>query len=226
MPLASGLLANATKYERRRLWAPYALSPYGSVGDVWWENNIADFTTVTITGTQTIIEKDGFLAVEYSGQEGLDRNGVLKSHSFSVGDKFAVRIRFLGAAGQYTLQGLAFTDGTAGSSNMMEVVVYTSNLDNAAVAAHHGTLTNVSTSAWGNALKAQVPWNDGVYLRLTYSASDSFLAEASPDGINWTSFGNAATSKAMTPTHVGLVWGKEGGSVESLVNFGPICKVA
>lgn len=203
--------------------APYSVD---DAADVWWEGNIGDFTTVTITGTQTVTEKDGFLAVEYSGQSSLDRNGVLKSRSFSVGDSFAVRIRFLGPAGQYSLQGLTFTDGTADTSNMIEVVVYTSNSNDASVAFHHGTLTNVSTSAWGNALKAHAPWNDGVYLRLTYSASNSFLGEASPDGVNWTSFGNAATAKTMTPTHFGLVWGKEGGANESLVSFGPLCKLA
>lgn len=203
--------------------APYSVD---HADDVWWESNIGDFTTVTITGTQTVTEKDGYVAVEYSGQSAADYNGLFKARSFSVGDSFAVRVTAVGPASQFSIPGLAFTDGVVGGSNVIQTTAYATNSDVATIAVLHGTLTNVDTSAWSNAGKSAHPWLDGIIIRLTYAASNSFQGEVSIDGTHWTSFGNGATAKTMTPTHVGLTWSKEGGANESLVSFGPLCRLA
>lgn len=207
----------------KKSWAPYSID---DAADVWWQSNIGDFTTVTVTGTQTVTEKDGYVAVAYSGQSAADYNGVFKARTFAIGDSFAVRLRSLGPAAEYSVPGLAFTDGVVAGSNVLQVIAYVTNGNNANIAVSHGTLTNVATSAWSNADKGAFPWLDGIVVRLTYSAANSFLGQVSIDGVHWTSFGNAATAKTMTPTHVGLTWGKEGGAGSSYVSYGPLCKLA
>lgn len=194
--------------------------------DVWWESDIGDFTTVTVTGTQTVTEKDGFLSVKYSGQSGGDHNGVLKAHTFSIGDSFATRIRLFGPAGQVSFGGLVFTDGTTSAANAIQVSGYVDAANNTLVDTLHGTLTAMGSEGFSITARNAFPWLDGLYVRLTYTASNSFTAHFSPDGATWSVLGQSAVSKTITPTHFGVTWSKEGGSVESVVSFGPICKLA
>lgn len=225
--LASGSLVNADRYARRRLLAPYATLPYGNAEDVWWDgDDLNDFTTVTVSGTQTITERDGVLSVKFADQSGGDYNGVFKARTFAIGDSFATKLSALRPNGQFSIHGLAFTDGVLSTSNVIQAIAY-ADVDTTLVGSSHGTLTNVATSAWADDNKHVPPWAEhGMIIRLTYSAANSFLSEFSIDGITWTSFENAAAAKTMTPTHVGLTWSTETGTTERAASYGPLCKVA
>lgn len=221
---AAELRAVVNSIIKSKLWAPYSID---HAEDIFWDgDDLAGFTTVTVTGAQTVTEKDGYVAVEYSGQAANDYNGIFKARTFAIGDSFAVRVRALGPGSQFSVVGLAFTDGVVATSNLFQSIVDATNGNVALLAAQHGTLTSSSTSPWNSGTISHHPWIDGIVVRLTYVAANSFLSEFSLDGTHWTSFGNAATAKTMTPTHVGLTWSKEAGTIESQVLFGPLCRLS
>src|SRR5690606_13056067 len=85
------------------------LTDNADAADVVWDGSkAAAMTTVTVTGTQTITEKQGVLSVLFSGQGTQDYNCLLKAHTFVVGDSFAVPVRF--HANGLAAAGIIFTD--------------------------------------------------------------------------------------------------------------------
>lgn len=202
--------------------APYSVD---DAEDIWWESDSAGMTVVTVTGTQTITEKDGHLSVRFSGQSASDFNGIFAARTFAVGDSFATRIRSVGSNENYNMTAIAFTDGTASTSNVVAAYPYSQSAS-ASFNAGHGTLTAFTTNSWSVVQTAHGFLSHGVYARLTYTAANTFTVSYSPDGSSWTSFGQADLSKTMTPTHVGVMWSKFAGAAEAVASFGPICKLA
>lgn len=201
--------------------APYSLD---NADDVWWEGDSAGMTQVTVTGSETISEVDGLLSVKFSGQASNDLNALLKAHSFSVGDAWAVSMRMIGPGSNFTFGGLVFTDGTATTSNVIYIGSYMDGGEQSYFAAYSGTLTNVSTNI--NNVGSMDHAIVGVgYYKLTYQASNTFRLEYSADGITWITMGSDA-SKTMTPTHVGVVWSRWAGADTGDVSYGPLCKLA
>lgn len=207
----------------RRQIAPYTVD---NAADVYWESNSGDFTTVTVTGSQTITEREGILSVLFASQTANDLNAFLKARTFSVGDTFATRIRIYGQDTNFGMGGIAFTDGTASTSNVAAALAY-NQTGAAQVAAWHGTLDNVATSAWNISGSENFPWSDGVYVSLEYDAANTFIAQYSADGISWSMLGQTSFAKTMTPTHFGPVWSRWGGGASVMTaSFGPFCKLA
>jgi hypothetical protein len=71
----------------------------------------------------------------------------------------------------------------------------------------HGTWTNVATTTWDVAAThfPQCDTNQGgIYLKLVFSATNTFQGYWSPDGVNWIS-GGVDASKTMTPSRGGLM---------------------
>jgi hypothetical protein len=191
--------------------------------DIRWTGSVsAGMTTVTVTGSQTLTEKTGVLSVLFSGQSTQDYNCLLTAHTFSVGDSFAVPIRYAGNAG-IGAAGVIFTDGTTSAANAVAAHMQQhSNEGHTRVYTRHGTLTAMgSVSTVHNHRSALVPW---LWLRLTYQASNTFRKELSPDGISWHT--TADESKTMTPTHVGVCWSTDNNSGDGIATFGPIVKLA
>lgn len=206
----------------RRQIAPYTND---DAADVYWESNSGDFTTVTVTGSQTITEREGFLSVLFAGQAGADVNAFLKARTFSIGDAFATRIRIGGLINNHNMTGICFTDGTASTSNVALALAYYGDSSNK-ISAWHGTLTNLATNV--NLFDSQQlqPYNDGIYAKLIYSAADTFEVQWSWDGVSFSNLAGTTFAKTMTPTHVGVCWSKWGGADDGLASFGPICKLA
>jgi hypothetical protein len=205
-------------------WA-YDKTDNADAFDIQWDGSqSAGMTTVTVTGSQTLTEKTGVLSVKFSGQGSQDHNCLLIAHSFSIGDSFAVPLRYAGNAG-FGLAGVIFTDGTTSAANAVAAHIQQhSNEGHARVYTRHGTLTAMGTvSAVFNQQSNQVPW---LWLRLTYQASNTFRKEISPDGISWSTVGIADVSKTMTPTHVGLCWTVENSAGDGIATFGPLLKLA
>lgn len=203
----------------------YGVEAAPGADDVYWDgDDSASMTEVTVSGSQTIVENGGYLSVNFSGQGAQDFNGILKAHTFSVGDSFAVETRLLSGAvaGLQGHVGIAFTDGTTSGSNAVTSSIQQNQANAPTFVARHGTLAAMTTAASQTPSLILPAW----WLRLTYTASNTFQVSISPDGISYTTLTHAATSKTMTPTHVGLVWSKDATSGEGVGTFGPIRKLA
>jgi len=203
--------------------------------DVVWAGSdySTDFTQVTVTGTQTVTERDGLLSVKFSGQTAGDWNCALKAHTFSVGDTFMVPLRLFGltpTGGGSQSAGIIFTDGTSSGSNMVAGVNLTSSGDpEGLLVGYHGTLTAGTSAPWvANDSMAGWAWPQ-IFIRLEYDAANTFILAFSPDGITFEDFGEASISKTMTPTHLGVAWqmsATHAGDNIAIATFGPIDKIA
>lgn len=224
--LASAALLQSPRYERRRLLAPYALLPYGSSEDVWWEGDIGDFTVVDPSGDGGWLERDGTLSAEHSGQSSGDLSVLIKARTFSVGDEWVTRIRNVGPNADYTMAGLIFTDGTAATSKIAVILPYIASTVSW-FSTWHGTITNMSTVVL-QATAGHLIIADGVHVKLRYSAANTVQGEWSADGISWTTLGGGDITPAggFTPTHFGLAVSKFGLSGVGSSAFSPLCKVA
>lgn len=203
----------------------YGVESNPGANDIYWDgDDSSSMTTVTVTGSQTITENGGYLSVNFSGQGAQDFNALLKAHTFSIGDSFAAETRLLSgaASGLQGHVGLVFTDGTTSGSNAMTSSIQQNQANAPTFVARHGTLTAMSTAA-SHVPSLVVP---GWWLRLTYTAANTFQVSISSDGISYTTLTHSSTSKTMTPTHVGLVWSKDNTSGEGIGTFGPIRKLA
>ncbi len=86
----------------------------------------------------------------------------------------------------------------------------------------HGTLTAISTAPWVSQEQARL--GEWLYIKLTYQAANTFRLAFSPDGVSYSTFGEADISKTMTPSFVGIFgWGN--GAGDSILTFGPLKKV-
>lgn len=188
----------------------------------WNGSDLAGFTEVTVTGSQTIAERDNTVAVLPSGIQNQDINCLLTAKTFTVGDSWAVPVKGFPPANQAHYLGVVFTDGTAATSNCVTAML---QWNNSRRVARHGTLTAASSAP--EASQTNVPsWTfDWFWLRITYQAANTFRFEQSIDGATWQAF-VSDVSKTMTPTHVGLAWSNQGQSGTPMFTFGPLLKMA
>jgi hypothetical protein len=216
---------------RDQLISEYSLLPDAPAAldaeDYYWDGTqVADFTEITTSGSQTITEVVGKVSALFSGQSTQDANGLLQARTFSIGDSFAVPIRLMTLDANARWVGVCFTDGVIGTSNLV-MAAYQLHLTgpNLRMGIRHGTITavNAATLTTVGFLGSTLPW---LWVRLTYQADNEWAFDASPDGITWSPFGVADVSKTMTPTHWGLVWSSEAAAGDSIVTFGPLLKLA
>lgn len=218
---------------RDMLLSAYSLVPDAPTSldaeDTYWSgSDAAAMTTVTVTGTQTITERVGQLSVLYSGQDTQDYNCLLKAHTFSTGDAFAVPVRSMAEAvtNQVAATGIIFTDGTTAAANAITGALQQTGAE--AIPRRilrAGTLTAMASVLGTSDLRlaSGYPW---AWLRLTYVASNSFALDVSCDGVSWVSAGETAQAFTLTPTHVGVTWSKDASSEDAAATFGPLLKVA
>ena len=209
-------------------WVKNMLGYPTSVGadDTVWAGSdySTDFTTVTVSGTAaTITEQDGILSVLQVGDMTTgDVNAGLKAHTFSTGDEWTLACRFFPhVSAQTSRAGLLITDGTTGAANAVFAHVEDDNGTMAAVL-RKGTLTALTTETWKN--NFTLTSGPFIWIKLIYSATDTFQALLSSDGVNWHDFGQTTTSHTMTPTHVGAGWADAGNDI--MVTCGSLVKVA
>lgn len=195
---------------------PSGNAPVASLDDEFDDASLTGWTAATISGTATWTEDKDVLSVLFGNQTAADLAAQLKViGALSTGDYIEVALRMMSSAEGFTLAGLLFSDGTAGTSNAVYFCIQSNNF----WFLHTGTLTNIATTVWiDNSTTSRVlPW---AFLRLHYVSANTWRAEASPDGVSWTSFGNADNSFTMTPTHMGMAvtsWG--GATVSRIASF-------
>lgn len=189
----------------------------------WTGSDAAAMTEVTVTGAQTISERVGRLGVAFSNQTSGDTSALLKAHTFSVGDSFAVPIRLLANNATNVYGGIIFTDGTTSTSNGVSAhLSWVAGENTIRLYTRAGTLTAFTTVSTVRNLKPASP----VWVRLTYVAANTWGKQVSVDGLTWSTMGIADLSSTMTPTHVGLAWSTDGSATEGAASFGPILKLA
>jgi len=215
---------------------PYFGSEGGDTADYLWDGDLSGFTELDVTGTTTWTESRGRVSCLVNGTTAGDTNVQLKARTFTAGDAFVVPILGLfapdAAAGEVAA-GLVFADGAVAGSNC---VIANVKFVNVAVGADlnagyilegsHGTLTANTTVPWSSDAEGGPGPLSMVFCKIVFTSTSAYTVSFSPDGITYSSFGEAAFDPTMTtPTHVGLVCWNEG-AVDAIVTFGPLMKVA
>lgn len=204
----------------------------GDADDVYWNGAdlAGNFTEQTVSGTATWTEQDNLLSALINNQTVNDVTAQLQPVTFTIGDEWVVPI--LGHLSPdpitgHHAAGIIFTDGTATTSNAVwghaQFVHGDPTQVGVTFVGRTGTLTDLSTAPW----ISDAATNDGnfLYLKLKYSAANTFIFSLSPNGVMFSVFGEADISKTMTPTHVGVAaW--IASANDAIVTFGPLRKTA
>ena len=183
--------------------------------DFFGQDSSGDYTEQTVTGTATWTISRGLLSVKANGQSAGDVSAYLKSitsASSPMTIEAAIKSLPLTAttSGDRFQIGFGFTDGTAAASNSA-IAAYSTVTDQEAdpdgfVRMSGGTLTD-----WENATNTLTRIQRSanpfglLYMRLIWTAANSFQMALSTDGVSWTALLSTTLSKTITPTHFGFV---------------------
>jgi hypothetical protein len=130
----------------------------------------------------------------------------VKAVTPATGDYIETCFRGQGRSNTYNIAGLVFADGaTYGAGN--QVVFYFSPQEQAwALNAHTGYNTLATFQSY--TMQQFAPVGD-MFLRLVYTAANSWRPYVSPDGVSWAALGSAV-SYTLSPTRIGFfvtTWG-------------------
>ncbi len=188
--------------------------------DFFGQDSNGDYTTQTVTGTATWTISRGVLSAKFDDQDASDLSGFLKSiTSASAPMTVEARMTFTGFPVDNPVAGIAFTDGTATTSNVASAVLM--NFDTTFITnqarLRHGTMTAMSGSA--TLMTAIGLGVQQVYLRIIWKSANTFQAAISLDGVTWTNQAMSNVSKTMTPTHIGFIASTWANTLEHLASF-------
>jgi hypothetical protein len=205
----------------------YGIGADPDTNDVYWDgDDVASGTTVTVTGSQTIIEEGGLLSVRYDAQAANDLNCLLFARTLAIGSRWRTTARFFTRTHDVAMAALVMTDGVTATSNAVAAIIYVTSTSLAEAAVWHGTLTALATEAWAATDLRTARAIPHIGLEVEYVAANSFQGRFG-DGIQGSSWGQANVAKTMTPTHVGVAWSNWGTTgEESIDTFGPLRKIA
>lgn len=185
--------------------------------DFFDSTGLSDWTSIAISGSSSFTEKYGVASGSYSGQNAGDVGGLLKSiTSASAPMTIETMVRWANSNSTFHSIGLMFTDGTTDSDNA--VVCRRTNESDGRVFKSAGTLT-AYTGGTNTAVNTDFNLGVGLYLRLVWTAANSFAASVSIDGITWDDLGLGTWTRTMTPTHFGLFVSAQGGSETGMATF-------
>jgi len=187
-------------------WVQNLDGPLGSevTIDEFDDASFTGWTTVTVTGGQTITEaNDGLSINPTSAIATTDLNCVLIANAISTGDAIEVAVfGVMSDDADRPIFGPVITDGT-GTGAAMACPMYQMYTDNRLWLYPSGssaTLTsNGISSGAGINFQAAV-----IYMRLEYDAANSFKTWLSADKITW--HNTHTISRTMTPSHIGFGW--------------------
>jgi hypothetical protein len=109
---------------------------------------------------------------------------------------------------------VVFADGTSTSSGISAASVHRNVTDPVRISGRHGTLDAVGAAETGYANAQLEVGLSRLYLRVIWSAANTFKGQFSYDGIMWFDVSTAAWSDTLTPTHFGVTitdWSGTGG---------------
>lgn len=193
------------------------------------------FTAQTVTGSATWAENGNSIQALAANQTADDAAVQLIAKTISIGDSWllAVNSTILGSdVGNSTLgyraAGIVMADGTGTGANCVIGHVQVDNGGSSYVTVlvgRTGTLTNINTAAPWVSQNQQHGIGGWVFIKLKYSAANTFQLSFGPSPYQLSAFGEADISKTMTPTHVGLFVSQNGNAGTALAQFGPLKKV-
>lgn len=202
--------------------------------DIYWDgNDLASFTTQTVTGSAAWTEAHNLVSVAVSNQTSEDDAAILIAKTINTGDAWIVGVNsniLASDSGGTTTgnasAGILFTDGTGTTANCVIGHIQNAWNDSSAplLVGRHGTLTNHATAPWVSQVQGR-GFGGWLYIKLTYQASNTFRVEFGTQGYDglFHAFGESDISKTMTPTHVGLTgWAVNPGT--AVATFGPLRK--
>lgn len=167
-------------------------------------NDTIGGTAVTPTGTATWTQDGHVLSVAFHDIDADDiasRLYALTPSSSPITIETACRL--LSEDVDHSLVGLVFADGTASTSNVATLYYRNSNTSGPGFKQRSGTATALTSDEGGaDIVVAGSGW---VFMRLVWTAANTFDVSVSIDGITWDDFRMSSFSKTMTPTHFG-VW--------------------
>jgi hypothetical protein len=189
-------------------WVPYVRSvittyPGHGDDDEFDDESKTGITELTVSGSATWTESYGVLSAVFDSQSAGDFAAALKSLTPNTAPvTVETAVRFLTRSETNPMIGVGFTDGVVAASNCAATMIATGSLLGQLIfSAASGTLTNMSVPADVGDVELH---SDRLWLRCIWTAANTFELAVSADGISWTKFGIADTSKTMTPTHFGV----------------------
>jgi hypothetical protein len=173
--------------------------------------SLADATEYGPSGTEVYTEAHHALGIKYTSQAINDIAGKLWALTPSAAPVTLQGCFRIGATdGNYSVVGVVFTDGTAPGSN---AVCGGFRFDvNRLLETRHGTITTLSSANSGTNDSGDANISSHVWVRLIWTAANTFKVNYSWDGSTWIDVYAAATSKTMTPTHYGVAVSNWGGN--------------
>jgi hypothetical protein len=191
---------------------PSGNAPAGTNDDEFADASLTGFTAQTVSGTATWTEAKDVLSVLFHSQTSGDWAAQLKALTTPSSPLvIETAVRIFSPHTSSGLVGLLLTDGTATTSNCIAATTIVTTSNNNIIAARGGTLTDLQNPVLdqhAQSFSMMIPW---LYMRLTWSSANTFLAEWSPDGVTWSDHGLGTQSHTMTPTHMGVAVTNFGG---------------
>ena len=180
----------------------------GTVDSAWSE--------LTVTGTHTVTESRGVLSVVFDDQSSADYNALLKSMTPSSAPvTIETRLQLVGDFEANNVVGIVFSDGTTSTDNIAAVDVNFPGT-NETINVRNGTFTAIGNDS-NATINARA--TAAIYLRLGWTATNTFVANISTDGVTWTRLSTTAMTRTLTPTHFGLTWTKWGATNPAVATF-------
>jgi len=181
--------------------------------DLFGSDSSGDYTELDVSGTTTWTVSRGVLSCVFDDQTAADASVLVKAiTSASAPMTIESRVRLLAADQNYDMLGICFTDGVTSGDDMVGVEVGTTATA-MQVLSTHGTITNLDADfqAYLTSGPQQLLIN-GLYVRLIWTAANTFTVAISPDGVSWTAYGVGTDSYTFTPTHLGMWVSTYGGT--------------
>lgn len=188
--------------------------------DLFGSDSSGDYTEIDVTGTTTWTTSRGLLSCLFEDQTAGDAGCYVKSiTSASAPMTISTRVRLENADQNSDVIGLCFTDGATTGDDMvgaqvqLDASAFSLALVNGPITAFDGDFTLIFSSA------PQTPLLNGLYMRLIWTAANTFAMAVSPDGVSWTDYASAADTFTFTPTHLGVFVTSYGGTAQAIATF-------
>jgi len=177
-----------------------------------------DWTELVINGTTTWTEQLGRLSALTTNQSDANTSPILKSigaasYPLTI-DTCTTRTS---VKANYLMYGIIFSDGVTATDDGTAIMPYQETAEAFLTMGYRsGTLQNMGTNPGVGQIWAE---SGLLYLRMIWSAADTFKAYWSADGIEWLAHPNSPVSRTLTPTHAGLWVSSWGTATTSGMSF-------
>lgn len=182
----------------------------------WAGSDLSGFTQLDETGEDghvTWTEAAGMLSLHHDGTDGTaEFHAVVKSiGALSHPASFVTAITYHGAySTNYNMCGIVLADGAVHGSGNQVVGIGFEASGTGGLSNQLRQLTGFDTSV--DVASGTIRSPKTLFLRIRWTAANTFYLDTSPDGINWIE--EATNSATFTPTHFGIAASTYGGSAE------------